>query len=197
MWIVRHVVPVLLALALPWLTGCGHHRASCCETGPLPGGETASMVGSSPANPQLSAAPNAFLPSGTPATANSYGGQLTCPVTGIRLGVNGPAIPVAVEGQTIFVCCANCAAKVRANPQPYLAKVAAERAATQPAPLSQLYGGQKHCPVTGEELDPAGGAIPVTVRGQTVYVCCQGCVGKVKKNPDLYLAKVREDISGR
>jgi hypothetical protein len=35
-----------------------------------------------------------------------------------------------------------------------------------------------------------GPAIPVTVSGQTVYVCCRGCVGNVQRDPDKYLPKV-------
>ena len=57
--------------------------------------------------------------------------------------------------------------------------------------------GQRNCPVTGEPLGSMGGAIPVAVRGETVYVCCQGCVAPVKKNPDKYLAIVRREISRR
>lgn len=134
------------------------------------------------------------------ATGTSYAGQKTCPVSGAVLGASGPPVAVAVRGQTIYVCCENCAAKVRANPDLYLPRVAAERgasaggapAASPPAPAatSALYGGQRTCPVTGETLDPDGSAIPVTVRGQTIYVCCSGCAAKVKRAPDAYLAKV-------
>ncbi len=48
-------------------------------------------------------------------------------------------------------------------------------------------------PVTGEPLDSMGGAIPVTVQGQTLYVCCQGCVKKVKGDPDRYIAIARSE----
>jgi YHS domain-containing protein len=116
-------------------------------------------------------------------------------------GVAAP-LAVAVNGQTVYVCCARCAAKLRSDPESYLAKVAAERVGTStPAPSAAppgtvgLYGGQKTCPVTGEELDPAGGAMPVNVHGQTIYVCCPGCAAKVRKNPDLYLAKVAAERS--
>lgn len=126
-----------------------------------------------------------------------YGGQKTCPVTGASLASVSNPLPVAVKGQTIFVCCSQCAAKVKANPDGYLARVAAERsgqgnATSVPRLPSTLgpYGGQTTCPVTGQPLDPAGGAIPVTVRGQTVYVCCSGCAAKVKRDPDKYLPRV-------
>lgn len=52
------------------------------------------------------------------------------------------------------------------------------------------YGGQKTCPVMGDALDSMGPPVGVTVKGEKVFVCCQGCIAKVKSNPDLYLAKV-------
>ena len=39
-----------------------------------------------------------------------------------------------------------------------------------------------------------GPPIPVSVNGETIYVCCQGCVDAVKAEPEKYLAIVR---SGR
>jgi YHS domain-containing protein len=127
------------------------------------------------------------------APAGAYAGQRTCPVTGAALTSAAKPVAVAAKGETIYVCCQGCALKVRLNPEPYLAKVRAERASSAgtamatPAPLA--LGGQKNCPVTGEPLDP-NGAVPVTVRGQTIYVCCQGCAAKVSQNPEPYLAKV-------
>lgn len=59
------------------------------------------------------------------------------------------------------------------------------------------YGGQKTCPVMGEELGSMGPPIPVTVKGETVYVCCRGCAAKVQCDPDLYLTKVRAERDGR
>ena len=59
------------------------------------------------------------------------------------------------------------------------------------------YGGQKTCPVTDEPLGSMGDAIPVNVKGQTIYVCCAGCVDSVQSDPDLYLAKVMRERSGQ
>ena len=55
------------------------------------------------------------------------------------------------------------------------------------------YGGQKTCPVTGEELGAMGQPIAVTVNGETVYVCCRGCAAKAQANPDKTLAAVAAD----
>lgn len=38
-----------------------------------------------------------------------------------------------------------------------------------------------------------GTPIPVTVKGQTLYVCCRGCVTKVQNDPDGYLRKVQAE----
>jgi hypothetical protein len=58
-----------------------------------------------------------------------------------------------------------------------------------------MYGGQKTCPVTGKPLDPSGNAYAVTVKGQTIYVCCADCISKVQANPDLYLTRVAVERS--
>ncbi|MBK6797225.1 MAG: hypothetical protein IPG76_10660 [Acidobacteria bacterium] len=46
--------------------------------------------------------------------------------------------------------------------------------------------GIETCPVTGE---PVSKDLKVEVMGRTVYVCCAGCLEKVKKNPELYIRK--------
>lgn len=181
----RRVLAALLAVGTTWLAGCGHSCPFCRH----------SHTGGS--GPALAAAtvPTA---GGTSSISENdpYGGQRTCPVTGAILGASGPAVAVNVHGQPLYVCCAGCAAKVQANPDPYLAKAAADRAAAGHVGTATSYGGQKHCPVTGEELDPAGGAVPVAVRGETIYVCCEGCAAKVKANPDAYLSRVRAERGG-
>lgn len=59
------------------------------------------------------------------------------------------------------------------------------------------YGGQKTCPVMGEALGAMGPPVPVTVKGQTIYVCCKGCAKKVLNDPDAYLAKVAAERVGQ
>ena len=59
-----------------------------------------------------------------------------------------------------------------------------------PAVTAAPYGGQKTCPVTGEELGSMGRPVPVTLKGQTVYVCCRGCVAKAQADPEKALAAV-------
>jgi hypothetical protein len=68
-------------------------------------------------------------------------------------------------------------------------------AAVATGSASLPYGGQKNCPVMDEPLGSMGPAIPVTVQGQTIYVCCRGCAAKVQRDPDKYLAKVMAERS--
>ncbi len=46
------------------------------------------------------------------------------------------------------------------------------------------------CPITGARLGAMGVPVKITLRGRTVFLCCQGCVGKAEKNPEETLKKV-------
>ena len=48
---------------------------------------------------------------------------------------------------------------------------------------------QTNCPVMGGEIDKTK---YVDVKGKRIYVCCGGCIGIVKSNPDKYI-KMLED----
>jgi len=49
---------------------------------------------------------------------------------------------------------------------------------------------QKICPVSGELLGSMGKPVKVTVKGKTVFLCCERCESKITKDPDKYLAKL-------
>jgi YHS domain-containing protein len=131
------------------------------------------------------------------ATAEPSNDQRVCPVTGDELGSLGPPIPVTVRGKTVWVCCEGCVRAVQRNPDKYLPAIEeepSESAAAGLNPVESLFagtaprwGGQKRCPVTGEELGSMGPPISVTVRGKTIWVCCKACVAAVQRNPDKYL----------
>jgi len=50
--------------------------------------------------------------------------QVTCPVTGAKLGSMGSPIPVEVAGKRVWTCCAACPPKLKADPAKYLARLA-------------------------------------------------------------------------
>jgi len=49
------------------------------------------------------------------------------------------------------------------------------------------------CPVEGGKLGSMGQPVKTTVKGQTVFLCCDGCEPELKKNPDKYLAKLESN----
>ena len=49
----------------------------------------------------------------------------------------------------------------------------------------------KTCIVTGNALDSMGDQQSIVHEGQVVKFCCEPCVGKFKKNPAKYLAKIQ------
>lgn len=108
----------------------------------------------------------------------------------------------------VFV--AGCKGAGNATPtDPYVppANVAlAESAAAspQPGPAGSLtprpaapLGGQQYCPVTGAKLGSMGEPVPVDVGGRTVYVCCAGCVEKLRSNSqaDAPPPQARRDVT--
>lgn len=66
-----------------------------------------------------------------------------------------------------------------------------------PGAAALPFGGQKKCPVTGEDLGSMGKPVAVTLKGETVYVCCRGCAAKAQADPDKTLAAVQADRAGR
>jgi Cu(I)/Ag(I) efflux system membrane fusion protein len=73
----------------------------------------------------------------------------------------------------------------------FRAKVAV---ATRPGhaghPASLTVEEQKNCPVTHAKLGSMGEPIPVEVEGRKVWVCCGGCLPKLKAQPAKYLARL-------
>lgn len=51
---------------------------------------------------------------------------------------------------------------------------------------------QRICPVTGAALGSMGVPVKITLRGQTVFLCCPGCNGKAKRSPDEMLKKLAD-----
>jgi hypothetical protein len=51
---------------------------------------------------------------------------------------------------------------------------------------------QRTCPVTGEVLGSMGAPVKLDVKGQPVFICCEGCRDKLLASPDEYLAKLNK-----
>lgn len=55
---------------------------------------------------------------------------------------------------------------------------------------------QRVCPVSGGLLGSMGIPYKVTVKGQTVFLCCPDCEQAIMKDPDKYLAKLKDSKAG-
>lgn len=49
---------------------------------------------------------------------------------------------------------------------------------------------QKACPVSGVALGSMGAPYKTTIQGRDLMLCCPPCEGRVKEDPDKYLAKL-------
>ena len=56
--------------------------------------------------------------------------------------------------------------------------------------------GNKHCPVSGEEVGKMGAPITVEYNGKVYNLCCSGCVSSFKSDPEKY-SKIAEDEAKR
>lgn len=104
----------------------------------------------------------------------------TCPVTGEAVNKN---LKYEADGRTFYVCCEGCADTVKKNPSAYLKPVEGEKKETA---FLGKGDGIETCPVTGEAVNKS---LKGEADGQTFYVCCEGCIDTVKKNPAAYLKK--------
>ncbi len=57
----------------------------------------------------------------------------------------------------------------------------------------QLAEHQRLCPVTRMPLGSMGRPVKVAVRGQTVFLCCEGCRDSLLSNPAKYLARLPKE----
>jgi len=56
----------------------------------------------------------------------------------------------------------------------------------------KLAEAQKYCAEEDNPLGAMGVPVRIMLKGQTVFVCCEGCVEKAREDPDKTLAKVKE-----
>ncbi len=95
--------------------------------------------------------------------------QTTCPVMGGTIDKNQY---VDHDGKRVYICCAGCEAPLKKDPATYIQKLEAEGIT-----VAKL---QTECPVMGGAIDKA---LYVDHDGKRIFVCCQGCIAEVGKDP--------------
>lgn len=126
--------------------------------------------------------------------------QVICPVTGEPLGAMGKPAKGVVEGRTVYVCCEPCLDFIREEPARYLAKVGLKPAqnlgkSTLVVSTDADTGAiarQGVCPVMGAKLGAMGAPWKMTLAGREVFICCKGCAPKLEREPEKYIAKMKD-----
>lgn len=93
------------------------------------------------------------------------------------------AKPLVVGNRLFRICCKKCIAKIKKDPEKFIADLDAQVIAAQKAdyPLTV-------CVVSGEKLDE--GAYEFVVANRLVRLCCKKCAEKVRANPLDAIKKV-------
>jgi hypothetical protein len=143
--------------------------------------------------------------------------QRYCPIlSDNRLGVMGVPVKLTLQGQTVFLCCKGCIKSARDNEAKTLAKIAELKSRPKSAPsvstssdsveseiranLAKLNGDdrrlaevQGYCAViTKNRLGAMGVPVKIMVKGQPVFLCCDGCEEKAQDHPEKTLATVEQ-----
>ena len=148
--------------------------------------------------------------------------QKYCPVlSDSRLGSMGAPVKLTVAGETVFICCEGCKSKALADPEATLRKIK-QRKDAPPAPSSpaavvpepkpesreaeiraslamlsdadrKLAVRQQYCPVaTDSRLGWMGPPVRLSVAGETIFLCCEGCKEQALADPEATLRKVKQ-----
>lgn len=111
--------------------------------------------------------------------------QTTCPIMGGKINKK---LFVDANGKRIYVCCEDCVAAVKANPEKVIKEMEAKgvelekvKPATHP---------QTTCPIMGGKVNKS---LYVDAEGKRIYVCCQTCINAVKANPKKIIKKMEAE----
>lgn len=98
-------------------------------------------------------------------------------------GADGASYDIVYMNRLVRLCCADCELKLYADPAAYMAKLDEAYADAQRAeyPLST-------CVVGGDALEDD--AVELVAGTQLVRLCCEGCVGDFKAEPQKYLEEI-------
>jgi YHS domain-containing protein len=103
--------------------------------------------------------------------------QTICPVMG---GPIDSSLYTDIQGQRVYHCCPMCSAKLKADPDKYFKKAAAQGVLFENI--------QTTCPVSGEKLEDK--TVYTDYEGRRIYFCCKKCRGQFKSDPQTFLKKM-------
>ncbi|HUV31378.1 MAG TPA: YHS domain-containing protein [Acidobacteriota bacterium] len=110
-------------------------------------------------------------------TETTLKNQSRCPVMG---GAIDSTVFTDIQGQRVYHCCPGCSKALKADPDKYFKKAAAEGI--------MFENIQATCPVTGEILQNK--KVQAHHEGRHLYFCSEQCVDKFQKDPGQYLGSM-------
>lgn len=111
----------------------------------------------------------------------------TCPISGSKLGSMGDPPVRVYEGREVRFCCAGCIGRFENNLSERMEEINKKMIEDQ----RDLYA-MEDCPVSGQELGSMGDPVEMVVGNRLVKLCCAGCDGAVKDEPETIIAKLDE-----
>ena len=140
----------------------------------------------------------------TTADQSGIARQKVCPVMGTKLGGHGTPVKVLIGDRPVYLCCKGCLGRVQKDPEVYLRKVYPAKSAsggqltvsTATAADQAAIKAQRVCAVANSPLGGMGTPVKVTINGQSVFLCCKGCLARMQANPDLYVRKAAQLRAG-
>lgn len=107
--------------------------------------------------------------------------QTVCPVMGYKID---STVYADIQGQRVYFCCKGCPEKMKADPDTYFRKAAAEGVLFENV--------QTTCPVSGERLKDK--TVYTDYEGRRIHFCCRKCVTDFDKDPKKYLAAMDKPV---
>ncbi len=111
--------------------------------------------------------------------------DMTCPVSGGKLGGMGDPLNYVYKNRLVRFCCAGCIKSFEKDPATYIAKIDEQVIAQQTA----AYPLEK-CIIAGGALDGMGGPLDKVYANRLVRYCCAGCIKSFKKDPVKHFATI-------
>jgi hypothetical protein len=114
-----------------------------------------------------------------------------------RLGSMGKPVKVMIKEEPVFLCCKGCEKAARKDPDKTLARVEelkSRAAVEQLDPADRkLAEEQKYCAAQPKSLlGSMGKPVKVTIKEETVFLCCKHCEKHARAEPDKTLATVKK-----
>jgi hypothetical protein len=113
------------------------------------------------------------------------------------LGSMGKPVKVMLKEEPVFLCCSHCEKAAKKDPDKTLTRVEELKSRVVLEQLDpadrKLAEEQKYCAVEPENLlGSMGKPVKMTIKEETVFLCCKACEKDARAEPDKTLATLKK-----